>query len=186
MYKLIIVAFACLISVNSKAQKQSFAGVTFTGESTNGGFAAGAGVTFERKLTQHSGLETGVFYRTYRQSLYIEYQNDIYPFSIAERHLSVPFLYKFYSSILNVSAGATVDFFVGWKDKTKSDISSAKSYYLDPSVFLGAMIKVSKEIALDDKLFLEPELRLNRLFGTFRTYGGGGISLKYKLGKASL
>ena len=85
-----------------------------------------------------------------------------------------------------LSAGPTVDFFVGWKDKTKSDISSATSYYLDPSVFLGAMIKLSKEIPLDDKLFLEPELRLNRLFSTSRTYGGSGISLKYKLGKKGL
>lgn len=79
--------------------------------------------------------------------------------------------------------GPTVDFFVGWKVKTKSDISSAKSYYLNPSVVVGALIKVSKEINLEDRFFLEPELRLNRVYGTFRTYGGGAVALKYRLGK---
>lgn len=182
MNKILLLLTLVILSFNAKAQKQSFAGVTFTGESTNGGFAAGAGLTFERKLTRHSGIETGLFYRTYRQAVYVQYQNNIYPFSIAERHLSVPFLYKFYSSILNISVGPTIDFYVGWKNKTKSDVSSANSYYLDPSVFAGAMIKVSKEINLEDRFFLEPELRLNRILGTYRTYGGAGIALKYRLG----
>ena len=181
MNKIILIIAVTLFSVTANAQKENKVGIDLTGENTGGGFAAGLGATFERKLTRHSGFETGVFYRTIRRDFYVILQNNFYSYSVAERYLSIPFLYKFYSPVVNVSVGPTVDFFIGWKEKNRRDETHVDTYSAT-SAFFGGMLKVSKEINLSDKLILEPEVRLNPVINNNNIYGGG-IALKYKLAK---
>lgn len=180
MNKIFLIIAVTLFSLNTSAQKENRVGIEVTGENTGGGFAAGLGATFERKLSRHSGFETGVFYRTIRRDFYVVLQNNFYSYTMAERYLSIPFLYKFSSSIVNVSVGPTVDFFIGWKEKNRRDETHVDSYSATTSAFLGALLKISKEINLSDNLILEPELRLNPVINNNNIYGGG-IAVKYKL-----
>lgn len=181
MKKIFLIIAVTLTSLAAGAQKENRAGIDLTGEDTGGGFAAGLGLTFERKLSRHSGFETGLFYRTIRRDFYVIIQNNFYSYSIAERYLSLPILYKFYSPVVNVSIGPTVDFFIGWKEKNRRDETHVDTYTAT-SAFFGGMLKVSKEINLSDKLILEPELRLNPVINNNNIYGGG-IAVKYRLAK---
>lgn len=171
--------FVCIQS--SFSQKQMIGGLDLTVESTGTHWVPGVGATFEYKLTKHSGLETGLFYRIYNVAGYMRSSDFYAEFTIAERHLSIPILYKFYSSIVNFSVGPTIDFYLGWRQKMgKSDIP-IETYNIDPTVGLGGMLKLSKSINLSEKLLLEPELRLNPILSNSRAYGGLGIAVKYKL-----
>ncbi|MEO6948710.1 MAG: hypothetical protein ABI123_03690 [Ginsengibacter sp.] len=165
----------------SYSQKQMIGGIDLTVESTGDHWVPGVGATFEYKLTKHSGLETGLFYRTYKVSGYAYSTEFFQNFIIAERHLSIPILYKFYSSIVNFSVGPTIDFYLGWRQKMGKSVIEIDTYNIDPTVGLGAMLKLSKTINLSEKLLLEPELRLNPILGNSRAYGGLGIALKYRL-----
>lgn len=157
------------------------AGLDLTVETTGNHWVPGVGATFEYKLTKHSGLETGLFYRIYTVEGYVQASNFYAEFLIAEKHLSLPILYKFYSSIVNFSVGPTIDFYLGWRQKMgKSDIP-IDTYNIDPTVGLGGMLKLSKTINLSETLLLEPELRLNPILSNARAYGGLGIAVKYRL-----
>lgn len=104
-----------------------------------------------------------------------------YTLMIVERFISVPVLYKFYSRLVNVSAGMSFDFYVGFRHKNKSQQITVTDYNIDPNMALGVQLKISKPIRLDDRLILEPELRLNPVITYNRAYGGLGITAKYQL-----
>lgn len=174
---LLIFAF----SNDGYSQKKMIAGLDLTVETTGDHWVPGIGATFEYKLTKHSGLETGLFYRIYKVSGYAYSNNFSQNFIIAERHLSIPVLYKFYSSIVNFSVGPTIDFYLGWKQKMGKTVIEIDTYDIDPTVSLGGMLKLSKTINLSEKLLLEPELRLNPILSNYRAYGGLGIAVKYRL-----
>ncbi len=168
------------LSLISFGQKATYTGITLTTEMTSeGDVVAGLGLNIERKITKHSGIESGLYYRTYKTSLYISTGTDYNNFAISERHISLPVLYKFYSRIINFSVGPTFDFYVGWKQKSGYVI--VNTYSIDPSFAFGFITKFSKQINLSDHLFLEPELRLNPILTYNRAYIGLGIAAKYKL-----
>lgn len=166
------------------AQKKTYAGLNFVNEiSDESSVNTGLGLTIERQFTKHSGIESGVYYRTHRTSFLFEDNISRLPdnFVVAERYISIPFLYKFYSRILNISAGPTFDYFVGWKQK--GGIIKLENVYMDPNVGLGFMLKFGKKINLSDHLILEPELRFNPILTFERAYLSLGIAAKYRLKK---
>ena len=166
------------------SQKKNIVGITLTGEITSASdFVAGIGATFERQLKKHSGFETGIYYRTFKTNGTLQVGGNFYNFIIAERHLSIPFLYKFYSSIINLSVGPTFDFYIGWTQKNKSSLVMVNSYNIDPNFGLGLIGKVSKRIEISKKFILEPEIRFNPILSRNRAYLGIGMGAKYKLTK---
>lgn len=175
--------FLFFITVHpSFAQKKMIGGLDFTIETIGGEFLPGAGATFESQLTRHSGFETGLFYRSYKVGIFLygDYPTS-HAFEVAERYISIPVLYKFYSSIINLSAGPTFDFFAGWKQTVGKSIYNITDYKTSSSFGLGGMLKLSKTINLTDKFLLEPELRYNHIFNSHRDYGGFGLAAKYRL-----
>lgn len=169
----------------AQAQKESFIGLNFTVESSGNNFTPGFGVLFERRLTTRSGFETGLYYRNYLVKGYVTYNtpsgSSSYAFSISERHLSIPALYKFYSRIFNVTVGPTFDFYLGWKQKHTNASIKVDDHSLNPNLSIGLLAKVSKKIRLNDMMFLEPEFRYNRILSHERYYMGFGIAGKYRL-----
>ena len=101
-------------------------------------------------------------------------------FTISERLLSVPVLYKYYSSIVNASIGPTFDFFIGWNQRNKTDALVVNNYTVDPNLTMGILVKLSKSIAINTRLLLEPELRYNINVTSEREYAGFAIAAKYK------
>lgn len=176
-----------LFSSSLTAQKTTLAGINFTTETYGEQLRPGIGLVIERKLTKRSGIESGIYYRTYHTDWSTTLTNGsnppvIFYYTIAERFVSLPILYKFYSRIVNLSAGLSFDFYMGYRQKNKSGTPLVvTSYNIDPNMAIGVQVKMSKPIKLDDKLILEPELRLNPVITYERSYAGIGITAKYRL-----
>lgn len=180
--KLYLTALTVFGSTALLAQKKTRVGANFNAEVSNGHYGtAGFGGSYEMKLKKHGGFETGIFYRTYKADLVVLFDPAFYATTIAERHLSIPILYKFYSRVVNFSVGPSFDFYVGFADKGKNSLFKVTSYSINPSFNVGILGKLSKNIKLTEKFDLEPELRINPILTTNRAYGGAGVSLKYKL-----
>lgn len=185
IYITIIILFILFVK-SAQAQVQNFVGFNFTVEQGSNNFRPGAGLHFERKMTKRSGLETGIYYRNYVQNGTISMMTPggggyFLPFTVAERHISMPLLYKFYSRIVNLHVGTTFDFFTGWKQINQTSLVEVQEYSIDPSFALGAMLKISKQARISEKISLEPEIRINPIFSTGRIYAGLGILTRYAL-----
>lgn len=115
-------------------------------------FSPNVGLSFEARLTRHSGIETGFYYRNvkYAGGISLADPNTRYDASYS-RYFSIPVLYKYYSRILNVGAGINYDFRFSQSDNRTSDAQNR----------FGLMVKVSKNITLSRGLFLEPEFHFN-------------------------
>ncbi|RYY25158.1 MAG: hypothetical protein EOP41_05355 [Sphingobacteriaceae bacterium] len=182
--KILSLLFVSGLYLNTFAQQQTLIGLNVNGEIFPNGFKPAAGLTFEKQLFTHSGFETGIFYRTEKTSVittYIYaagYQSYAYTFSL--RYLAVPVLYKYYSRIINFSAGPVADFYIGWKQKNDGSPVRIENVEVGHKVNIGFLVKAGKLIALNKKFLLEPELR----FGSDRTLEnvslGIGVAGKYR------
>ncbi len=171
------------------SQNPSYVGVNYTKEWTsNNNFRSGVGLLFERQMTNHSGFETGLYFRTYTlgwvSTLITETNNvsnaEDFNVSISEVYFSLPILYKYYSKIVNIAVGPNFDYFIGWNERSDNANLKITSYTINPKLNYGLLLKVSKPIQIADKLLLEPEMRYNPLFKNNRYYLGMGIVAKYK------
>jgi hypothetical protein len=178
----------CIFIVPGKllfSQKNLSVGVAFTADIisddyVNSYFIPGAGITYDFRVTKHSGLEGGVFFRNYIESSYFRVAGIPYLVAISERHISVPILYKFYSRIVNIAAGPDFDFYTGWKQRFKTGGAVVNSYSVSKNFFLGIQAKISKQIKLTDKCVLEPEFHFIPIVNTdYRSYIGGSINIRY-------
>ena len=73
--------------------------------------------------------------------------------------------------------------FLGWKDKSDKNNVVVNSYNRSRNIEAGAVVSLSKHIALGEKLVLEPEIRFNPIFtsGDPYTYSAFGFACRYKL-----
>ena len=169
------------------AQTETRIGANFTADLTySNDFKPGVGLALEGKITKRSGLETGVYYRNNPMNFttYVQLpQGGVFAInsSITERFLSVPVLYKFYSKIVNISAGTTFDFLLKAEQTAGLPDVVVTNYKTNNSFDMGVMLKVGKQIKLADSWLLEPELRINPLFSTERVYGGFSLGTRYVL-----
>jgi len=176
--------FAIGFSMNAYSQQQSLIGLNVNGDVSPSKFRPSIGLTFEKQFLEHSGFETGLYYRTSNLSGVITYMDEsgFYSnsFVVSQRYLTVPVLYKYYSKILNFSAGPTVDFYLGWKQKNNSLSTQISNLEVDRKVNVGFLVKAGKMIPLSKQFLLEPELR----FGSVQEFDdinlGIGIAGKYR------
>jgi len=186
-YFFLLIIVSVLFSSVLHAQRSTLVGLAFTAETSGNHFRPGFGATIEHKFTRKSGIESGLYYRNYSQNNTYMFANSSgtglvpYTLMIVEKFISVPVLYKFYSRLVNVSAGMSFDFYVGFRHKNKSQQLTVNDYSIDPNMAVGVQVKMSKPIRLDEKLILEPELRLNPVITYNRSYAGIGITAKYRL-----
>jgi hypothetical protein len=140
------------------------------------------GFLFERQITNHSGFETGINYRTYMHEFLVIVDNLAFYPQINEKYISIPFSYKFYSKIINAGLGITYDYYLGWKQLGGS--SDVTSYWPGDDYFLGLIGKISKQISFGENFILEPEIKLNLLILPYnRNYIGCGLITKFDLVK---
>lgn len=140
------------------------------------------GILFERQMSNHSGFEVGINYRTYQQQFSILIDNKAsYPL-ISEKYITIPFSYKFYSKILNAGLGFTYDYYLGWEQLGGS--IGMTSYLPGDDYFIGIIGKISKQISLGDKVYLEPEIKFNLIVVPHeKQYFGFGFIIKFDLQK---
>lgn len=115
-------------------------------------FAPNVGISFEARITRHSGIETGFYYRNvkYAGGISLADPNVRYSSSYS-RYFSIPVLYKYYSRILNIGAGMNYDVRFGQSENSPGDARNR----------FGFIVQVGKDITLGKGLFLEPEFHFN-------------------------
>lgn len=137
-------------------------------------FAPNVGISFEARITRHSGIETGFYYRNVKYSGGISLADPSIRYgSSYSRYFSIPVLYKYYSRILNIGAGMNYDVRFSQSENSPGD---AKNRF-------GFIVKVSKDITLSKHLFLEPEFHFNPFWADGsceKSWIGFQIGLKYR------
>jgi hypothetical protein len=180
--KCILIISTVLITNFAFSQKTTFLKFNLTSDFIKDkSFIEGFGLSIERRITEHSGLESGVSYRTYKVRGSIRSGDLFYNYTLNEKHLSVPVLYRYYSSIIDLSVGPTLDYYGVWSvNKNSSDIKVISDE--EKKEFgIGFLAKASKRINVDDKFYLEPDIHFNPLLLIKRNFVGFGLSMKYKL-----
>lgn len=180
--KYILIISALFISNFSFSQKASFIKLNLTNEFIeNKSFISGFRISTERQITEHSGIETGIWYRHYKVHGSIRSDDLFYNYTLKEDHFSLPVLYKYYSSIIDLSVGPTIDLYGVWSiDKNSSDLKVISEEEEKKSLGIGFLAKASKSIHVSDKFYLEPEIHYNPMLLIKRTFLGFGLSVKYK------
>jgi len=165
------------------SQPKTTIGLNLTGEKTSSAdFVIGIGGTLERQINKHNGFETGLYYRIFEVHQQVFVDGSLYGFhTIKEKYLSIPILYKFYSSVINFSVGPTFDMYLGWKQMNKGIIFEPDRYTVNAKFHVGLIGKISKTIVLTNRFLLEPEIRYNPVFFNRRSFYGAGIACKYML-----
>jgi hypothetical protein len=180
--KYILIISTVLISNLSFSQKANFIKFNLTNEFIkNKSFIKGFGMSFERQITVHSGIESGIWYRPYKVHGSIRSGDLFYDYTVNEKHFSVPVLYKYYSSIIDFSVGPTVDFYGVWTINKNSSDLKVISDEEKKNVGVGFLAKISKTVNVSDKFYLEPEIHFNSMLLIKRNFVGFCFSLKYKL-----
>lgn len=162
--------------------KPSYVGVLVAGEFQYGEFEPNFGLFYERQFTPKSGMEIGIIYRTDRKQNFVSIEDSgitiTETITVRESYINVPILYRYSSRFAAFSIGPTVDFFSGWNQIDKNLIQ-VENYTRTPSVEIGALLKIGKEVPLKGAVILEPELRMGfRSFNFPEGYIGLGVKLK--------
>ena len=127
------------------------------------------GLSFEKSISNHWAYETGIFAKNY-----------VLPtVNIKEMYGNIPIYIKYNTKIVNVGIGLNSYYYLGWN--YISTLVEPSSVSLD--IFkISFMAKFSKDIELNDKTTLEPEIIFNSSnpFGNSSEFGAG-LKLKYTL-----
>lgn len=189
---LLIFLFSLGLSITTFAQNQTFAGFAINSEFLgNNTPRLGAGLTLEKKIKEHHGFETGVFYRNRISTNIVTIdlplgENAMAVSTIYSSYVSVPLHYKYYSNLVNFSIGVNFDYFVGWTATSSNPNIKLESYSANPMLLWGISAKVSKSFRLSDCFILEPEIRLNPIVNIEPHTLSGGIGLIGKFDPSSI
>ena len=172
------------VSVSCFSQKRSLqVGGRIMNEFTlYDGLAPGFGAQLVYRITKHGGLETGLYYQSRKVNYIVDAQSGStavsYNVKIAERRLQLPLLYRFDSKFLNFVVGTSLDYFLGWKEKSDNGEVKIVSYDRD-ALSVAVSAGISKSIYLTPTLILEPEAKFNLIV----TDDDGGLGLNLGLRK---
>ncbi len=186
--QILVITFIVLYSLSISAQEQKLFGINNMLDLNNNKNKYEIGVVYEQQLSKHSGFETGLYYRkmifSKEISIFLSETSNNYSgsFKIRENYISIPLLYKYYFSIINVSIGANIDYFLGWNEigSTSSEII-LNDYGISPKIHYGFVAKISKPFKVYSNFVIEPEMKFNPQINYSMFYYGIGISAKYLL-----
>lgn len=172
-------------NVGKSFKTGTWVGVNGTVDYSGGATNLGIGVTFEQQFSKHCGYEVGGYYRNQTHSIYgYGFHPSVGAVSanadVRMSYLSVPLMFKYYSRILNFTAGLNVDAYLGYKTLNASEGTAVTSLSAD-AFRLGMVVKISKAIKITKKLQFEPELALNPMFDDFIT-PFVSLGFKFKFG----
>lgn len=174
---LLFLVTACLLNVGIESAKAQDS----YDSSKKIQFILGANVMYEapwQPLTYSGsdrGLKDGVYYGLSVESRFTRHSGVELNLSLRSRNsaVSIPLMYKFYSKVLNFSAGVS------------ADIPLQQDFRGRTNVEFGFIFRLSKDIKLYKNLFVEPQIHFNGLFlhqdfelGTI--WVGMGVGVKYR------
>ena len=162
---------------------------------------AAFGISFERMVNKHNSAEIGIYYRTTIDDNMVVYipagGNSAISkqFFVLEKFITVPLVYNYRSNTVNISIGASVDFYSGWEEKKRvtnppsAYTAPLQTYKFDHKLLWGAMAKISKTFKVSSRLLIEPYVYVNPIFTPYslysksfsetRQYYGAALTTKY-------
>jgi hypothetical protein len=143
-------------------------------------YAPGLGLQVIRHFTTHSGMETGVYFKTKPETYLVSHAPSLYPANekVVGKTIVLPLLYRFESFKINFTAGIEIDYLINKKNiEANHTIPYGAPNPLRNEVI--SSISVSKTIYLKGGIVIEPELRGR----AFIPRGGGGLSLNFAIRK---
>lgn len=178
---IIIIALIIFTSFNSIAQKQEFVGFKLGYDVTGAGTRTGFSFFYENQLAKHHGFEVGFGQRNADELYSVYIDGNELSGRVLETYLTMPIVYKFYSNIVNLSTGFSVDYFANWKDMSKHSTYTLTDYRVNPKFSFGWIISMSKPIPLSTRFNLEPEITFNPILFNYNSYFNIALRAKYKL-----
>ena len=173
-------------SVHAQDQpRKSLLGVTTGLAWTEGwGLNPQFGISYERQFTRHSSIEASLRWMPSRSNIKGSYPDNgnWIPYSGRQvyHYYSLPVLYKYRTSIVNISAGPVLNMMRGHTSAT-SEQGSATHQMNFRDVNLGAMLKVGKSINIKDRFVLEPEVGVTNWGHFKKPVLEANLTFKYKL-----
>lgn len=170
MKKIIVLFTVCLCGLPVFSQQQTFLSINANFEKMERSVGTKYGVSAEFQFAKNWGYEIGLN----AHNIQMAHQN------INLRYATIPVLFKFYSTAVNVSAGFNVDYYLGWENIGGSQLRTAS--FQTPLWNSGFMLEVSKDISLSRHLTLEPEISINPMWHKVNNDNSVnfGIGLKLK------
>lgn len=144
------------------------------------GFAPGIGAQVIYRMSNKSGIESGLYYKIRPISFHSFPPNSttFYQVEVSERNLLFPVLYRFDSRYVNFTIGPVLEYFLGWKFRPHQSEVVIKDYITE-SFELIATASISKKFNLKNNWIIEPEFR----FSAFVPNGDGGYGLNLSFRK---
>lgn len=164
--KIFTVAIVLLFVTHSQVFSQSdqYAGIEFgAGTSLGNVNYTSIGISYENQFSKHFGFETGIMSTNSFDAFY------------RYRYLEFPLSLKFYSRLLNVSAGVKSGLFTGAK------LYSSGYFGWDSPYSFSLILKLSHSMEVTDAITVEPELIIIPLNTYDDISYGVGIKIKYFL-----
>lgn len=178
--------FALNINAQTKTNedKKNLIGVGGGLQLTTGfGLAPTFNLSYERKFTAHSSIETGlkfsIYYNHYAVSSFGSNETNI--INDNYRQFSVPLLYKFNSNIFYIAGGPT--FNKMYRAGNVFDYSNSMMPKIQKDMrrpFIGYQFKLGKTFNLSDRLVLEPEVSILGSKYFKKPQGEVNVGFKYR------
>ncbi len=180
--KSFVIIISILFSLSCFSQHKEYLSIGLQNEMKNTGIMRSSIVfSYENQLSKYNGFEIELSKRYSDQFLAMQIDNVYETFHVLESYLTLPVMYKFHSNIINISTGLSFDYFVGWNDITKFGKTELTSYKLNKLFYTGYVFKLSKNIPLTERFYVEPEIKFNQLFNYNYIFYGISMKLKYML-----
>ncbi len=180
----LIVFFLLLLGLNNCfSQRQNLIGINTYGEyNFSGYFGNSFGISYERKINAHFGLETGISLRNsfeeFNSNLTLPSGTINIVQKVRESYLSIPLGVKYYTPVVNAAIGLNADYFADWKDESSNPYAKITEYSVSPKLNWGGFVKVSKQFKISQAFVAEPEIRFCYLDQNVYYYGIG-VGVKY-------
>ena len=198
----LLLILSAFCSTNILSQNKNRVGVSLlVDKASTANTRPAFGISFERMVNKHNSAEIGVYYRTTIDDNMVIYipaggnSSISKQFFILEKFITVPLVYNYRSGTVNISIGASLDFYSGWKEKQRVTnppspyTAPLQTYKFDNKLLWGAMAKISKTFKVSRKLLIEPYVYVNPIFTPYslysksfsetRQYYGAALTTKY-------
>lgn len=182
----LVIGFFIFSKTMGQEERKDLVGLLFASEIKEYSVNPELGFFWERKFTGRSGLETGIFYRTTTENLFLmvpvpgsgSYSESA---TVSYGYFTIPVLYRFSTRFVALSLGPNLDVFSNW-NQLNSGLITIESLKISPMVNLGMLFKIGKEIPLKGTLILEPEIRFGlRTTFSYSSFLGMGVKLKQQV-----
>jgi hypothetical protein len=169
--------------VLSFAQKGSseYGGKLINEIAEKGSYAAGIGVQFIYKITKHSGIESGFYYKTNPRYYPVNNTSPYYSFTrYNQKVIHLPLLYRFESGFINFTAGFAVEYFINMKEIRKKVPPAYTSDFFTRLEAIAA-ISLSKSFYFSRSWVIEPELKFSAPVPRGGVSNGINLSLRKRI-----